>query len=886
MNWLQKYWTKLGLLLIITIYLLIAFSISQVTPFNKGPDEETNLAYITFITRYGRLPITYDERLEVGKDSNWPALYHLMVAGLSRTAQVDREAIDTGPYIKVLWDSFRYRTLDTGDEPTYYLRTEDQLPPYQGRFLVWQIGRWLSMFWGVITLLLLYRLILELLPNRPDLALFGVALLAFQPVFIFISAVLNEDTLMAALTTLYLWLLIRFIKQPTKTWLLLLVGLILGLSITIKYTTIVLPPQIIGVLIYLKYRYGYSWAWLIQRTVLAGLATIIGTSWWFGWNFWYLNEIDKHGWYVGLLRPIFTGGPDVTLARLGYLLSGGEIGLAEMPLRNTTLGTFPEWLWFTSLSFWGVKAGEVWPGFPLMFIGVMILLLVATWGIWRLWRTQPTERVWLMLFASHIGLFILLPIIRFGLSRRIGETAQGRHILVPAVGAVIILIGWGLATVIPKYWQRLLFPLIIVTFIGWSVAHWHRLATFEMAPLPMRTAQLLEPVAGNSTSSSSSPELVEGGERGEVSAMFGDTLTLLDYQITPQPTQSALALEFVWQTRISVKKNYLLSVMVLNQDDMVVSHWLGHPGQGRMPTLAWQVGDTIVDRLRLPLSDLPVGDYRLQLQFLTSSQTPEPFGEPVSMPFRIETATSPIDSSRPIWNSHQPASWWLTKADTAQHRYPGTITVLSSEQVQLVDEAGTIWQSTRSEANSHSFVIGPRWLSGAYQLQTSAGNTLDTLTITNWWEREFNQPDDIQSPQTANFANQLQFLGYSLPNSQVKAGDSFPLTLYWQAMPHKAPEAEFLQFNNLLDEHGTLWGGYDREPLEYYNTLLWTPGEVVVDGYAVPVDPNAPPGLYYLDVGYYLTLGEGVVNLPLVVDGQRAEQSSVTIGPIEVVEKE
>ena len=71
--------------------------------------------------------------------------------------------------------------------------------------------------------------------------------------------------------------------------------------------------------------------------------------------------------------------------------------------------------------------------------------------------------------------------------------------------------------------------------------------------------------------------------------------------------------------------------------------------------------------------------------------------------------------------------------------------------------------------------------------------------------------------------------------------------------------------------------------MEYYSTLLWAPGEVVGDGYAVPVDADAPPGEYYLNVGYYLTVGESAVNLPLVVDGEMTDVSSVTIGPVDVV---
>jgi hypothetical protein len=202
----------------------------------------------------------------------------------------------------------------------------------------------------------------------------------------------------------------------------------------------------------------------------------------------------------------------------------------------------------------------------------------------------------------------------------------------------------------------------------------------------------------------------------------------------------------------------------------------------------------------------------------------------------------------------------------------------------LLDPSGQPYSPTRSGGNIHHFVIGPRWVSGDYRLQVGDKPVPDpVLTVENWWPRRFEPPTGIAAPAQANFANQLNFLGYTLPQKQVKAGQAFPLTLYWQALPAMSPQADFVQFNHLLDSQGNLYGGYDRRPLEYYSTLLWAPGEVVVDGYAVPVNADAPPGQYYLSVGYYLTVGEAAVNLPLVMDGQMSGVTNITIGPIEVV---
>jgi hypothetical protein len=126
------------LVIIIALYISMTFVMSQVATFNKGPDEETNLAYTRFLITKGRLPINYEERSLIGKDSNWPALYHMGVAQISRLMGVD---VAGPPYIKIFWDSFRYRTIDAG-QGWYYLRTEDQVWPFGGRFwfCIWVAG--------------------------------------------------------------------------------------------------------------------------------------------------------------------------------------------------------------------------------------------------------------------------------------------------------------------------------------------------------------------------------------------------------------------------------------------------------------------------------------------------------------------------------------------------------------------------------------------------------------------------------------------------------------------------------------------------------------------------------------------------------------------------
>ncbi|MBE7470371.1 MAG: glycosyltransferase family 39 protein [Anaerolineales bacterium] len=140
----------------------------------------------------------------------------------------------------------------------------------------------------------------------------------------------------------------------------------------------------------------------------------------------------------------------------------------------------------------------------------------------------------------------------------------------------------------------------------------------------------------------------------------------------------------------------------------------------------------------------------------------------------------------------------------------------------------------------------------------------------------------ISVPVEANFANKLVLLGYDLPARRANPGESFPLTLYWQAAVRL--DQTYVIFNHLLDQHQQNWGGYDRWPQETANTVLWQPGEVVVDTFNLPVAVNAPPGIYTIDIGLYNQADRTATPLSLLQNGQPINQNSVRIGPVKVGE--
>jgi hypothetical protein len=173
------------------------------------------------------------------------------------------------------------------------------------------------------------------------------------------------------------------------------------------------------------------------------------------------------------------------------------------------------------------------------------------------------------------------------------------------------------------------------------------------------------------------------------------------------------------------------------------------------------------------------------------------------------------------------------------------------------------------------FVVAADWPGGDYQLVLN--DQTFVVPVVNR-QRVFETPA-MQHVLNANFAGQITVLGYDLPQQVVEPGESFPLTLYMRA--ERPLGHSLVIFNHLLDAQARQRGGADRIPKEYYTTLLWTPGEIIADSYQAPVEAGTPPGVYWLDLGFYPDK-KPEFSLPLLVEGQPSGRNSIRIGPLKV----
>ena len=103
---------------------------------------------------------------------------------------------------------------------------------------------------------------------------------------------------------------------------------------------------------------------------------------------------------------------------------------------------------------------------------------------------------------------------------------------------------------------------------------------------------------------------------------------------------------------------------------------------------------------------------------------------------------------------------------------------------------------------------------------------------------------------SAQFGNQIRFLGYDLRPQPASPDGTLLVTLYWQASV--APRADYTVFAQLLNDQGTLVAQLDGQPAGGSRpTSSWQPGETIVDSRAIPLPADLAPGTYDLWVGLY-----------------------------------
>jgi len=281
-------------------------------------------------------------------------------------------------------------------------------------------------------------------------------------------------------------------------------------------------------------------------------------------------------------------------------------------------------------------------------------------------------------------------------------------------------------------------------------------------------------------------------------AQFGSNVRLHAALVAGQPTAgSALAVTLQWSARQPVDGSYLVNFRLLNAGGDVLQSWPGAVPVGRMyPTNAWQPGVLIADWHELQLdAALPGGQYVLQAALLPA------FGS---------AGLAVLDGGQ----------WAQVAALQVQ---PAAVSPAAAGEFTLALQ-------TPGASATCGWLQWPRSQCRLAALQvTLRGN----------------------QPGAVNFDGQLLLEQFTVLTPQVQRGGEVRIAAQWYAL--RQPAADYTEFVHLLGPDGLVHGQVDTWPVQGTRpTSSWQAGSTIIEELVLRVAPDAPPGAYTVEAGWYL----------------------------------
>jgi hypothetical protein len=536
------------------LFVILGAVYSLATPIFEASDELWHYPVVKHIADGRGLP-TQRPGVEAlwQQEGSQPPGYYALAALV--TAWIDTDDLSTVRWLNPLANIGQ--PLAAGNK-NMVIHTERERFPWRGTTLAVHLIRFLSLLLGASTVYLTYRLALEVAPQHSDLALAAAALVAFNPMFIFISGSVNNDNLIVPLATLILCLVVQTLRQG---WLgngrALLLGLLLGLAALTKLSGLALLPLTAAVLVVVAAR-RRAWGALFRWGALIAVPVIAVAGW------WYLRNWQLYGDPTGLNAMLDVAGrrPEpFTFQRLTSEFQGFR------------------------LSYWGVFGGfNVIAPQPLYwFYDLLVLAGMAGWIAWLVrrrgqWRSPVAER--LLVLAVWV-LFVLVALIRWTAQT---YASQGR-LAFPAIGAIAVLVAFGLAGWLPRRGQGRGLAAV-------SVALFLLAATIPFAVIRPAYAR---------PSILTDADVPAGVQRSDVT--HGGVLRLLGYELPRESVRpgGTVPVTVYWQLTEPTDRNLAVFVHLLGRGWDPVGKVNSYPGLGVYPLSLLRPGDVVRDTYQVPV---------------------------------------------------------------------------------------------------------------------------------------------------------------------------------------------------------------------------------------------------------------------------------------------
>jgi 4-amino-4-deoxy-L-arabinose transferase-like glycosyltransferase len=576
-------------------FVILGTTYSIVTPLFEAGDEIWHYPYVQFLASGHGLPVQDPARRELWQqEGGQPPMYYVLAAAATFW-------IDTGDLPERLWRNPYAKIgipLAFGNK-NLIVHTSAENFPWQNTTLAVHLIRLLSVLLSAGTVVLTYLLAKEiyLRPALPPeggsasfssslaneeqrrVALFASALVAFNPMFLFISASVNNDSLAIVLASLALLLVVQLVTRGMDKRRSLLLGIVCGLGALTKVSDLALLPLALLVVLWqgwrISQRKGESRRVraIVSTLTVPALSIAVPTLLLAGW--WYVRNYLLYG--------------DALAFNVWLKIAGGRSTPA------TLLGLVSEFQGFR-ISFWGNFGGVnlIAPDWVYVLLDVISLMAPVGLAVGA-WRRKLPKLLWIP------GVWLI--VVFAGLVRWTLMTyaSQGRLIF-PAISAVAILMASGLSNLWPGgsrsrrlvghelgiQTSNLAISIFLLAFA--TAAPFLIIApAYTLPPILPVDARAPNPVNITYTANDARPELV-GYEIGR-SVRAGEELPLTLY----------------WRAATGVDRDLYVYIHLYDAAGESIGQWEAFPGNGLYPTRLWRPDEMIVDSYRIPVASQAVG---------------------------------------------------------------------------------------------------------------------------------------------------------------------------------------------------------------------------------------------------------------------------------------
>ena len=575
--------TKHCLLLIVSLFIVLGIVYSLATPILEASDEFKHYPYIQYVQTHHALPVldpdvcTWPPPDDCPwlQDGGQPPAYYVLMAALTSW-------IDTSDLDDVRWmnpHAFIGDPSQVCNKNLIIHIPEQEQFPWRGSVLAIHLIRFLTLGLGAGTIVLTYLLARDLFPDEGDqgnregcpyVALGAAALTAFNPMFIFVNASVNNDALAAFVGCLDLLLSVRLVRDgmrgPLPLWRYGLVGLVTGLFILTKLSGLGALILLACLLAWLSYRRRSLRPLLVGLPIIVGLAALLS-----GW--WFVRNWQLYG--------------DPTALNIFVAIQGVRGGI---PTLRDWLGEFVTFRW----TYWGLfgAVNVMAPRWVYTFFDLLSLTGLIGLVTWIVRRRKIRHSLWWIPALWAAILFV--SVLRW---TWIYFSFQGRLIF-PDIAGVSTLLMLGLQQwVTRRYRPALTVGLSVFLFAITCLIPFVSIIPAYARPEPLMLAD------------------VPAGARVEP-VDVGGVARVVGWELAPQAVQTGQDVEVVvyWEAVAPDGKDYVSFANLLGRGHQPVGQINRYPACGMAPTSLWQAGQVWRDSYRVPVAEDALAPSRLRVE--------------------------------------------------------------------------------------------------------------------------------------------------------------------------------------------------------------------------------------------------------------------------------